>query len=182
MRKWLFGFPVFLSFLTLATLLLNACSNEKSFTTEEGNVTVKEEGKKVEFKGKDENLTVTGNESRGQIKIKTKEGESTLSYNKERLPDEFPNDVPVYTPSTVKMTQILDNGKNATASLNTDDDTAKVAAFYKKGLPQAGWEIKGEMNMGNTFLLQGEKGDKALNVTVNKEQEKTLISLVVGEK
>lgn len=166
----------------LVILATGACSREKSYETKEGKVTVKEEGKKVEFKGKDEDITVTGDENQGQVKIKTKDGESTISYNKDKLPDNFPKDIPVYSPASVQMSQIMDNGKTVMASLNTTDDMAKVAEFYKKALPQAGWEIKADMNMGNTFLVQGEKGEQSLNVSATKEQDKTIITLALGEK
>jgi hypothetical protein len=36
--------------------------------------------------------------------------------------------------------------------------------------------------MGGTALIQGEKGEKELNVSVNREQGKTVISLVEGNK
>jgi cytochrome c-type biogenesis protein CcmE len=164
------------------TLALSACSREKSYETKEGKVTVKEDGKKVQFKGKDEDITVSGDENQGQVKIKTKDGESTISYNKDKLPDNFPKDIPIYSPASVQMSQIMDNGKTVMASLNTTDDMAKVAAFYKKALTQAGWEIKADMNMGNTFLVQGEKGEQSLNVSATKEQDKTVITLALGEK
>jgi len=168
--------------IILACFTLTACSREKSFETDQGKVTVKENGKKVTVKNKNEAVTVEGDETQGQIKIKTKDGESIISYNKNKLPDNFPKDIPVYSPASVQMTQIMENGKNVMASLNTDDDPGKVMQFYKKAFSQAGWEVKGEMSMGNTSLLQGKKGGKELNVTVNREQGKTVIALVMSEK
>jgi hypothetical protein len=158
------------------------CSNEKSYETGQGKVTVKEDGKKFEVKNEDEGVTVEGDETQGQVKIKTKDGESIISYNKNKLPDNFPKEIPVYSPASVQMTQNMENGKNVMASLTTDDDPGKVMQFYKKAFNQAGWEVKGEMNMGNTSLLQGEKGGKELNVTVNRDQEKTVIALVLSDK
>jgi hypothetical protein len=38
------------------------------------------------------------------------------------------------------------------------------------------------MNMGTTSLIQGEKGAKELNITVSRDQEKTVIALVMSEK
>ena len=168
--------------IILACFTLSACSREKSIETPQGKVTVKEKGGKFEVKNENEDVTVEGDENQGQVKIKTKDGESIISYNKNKLPDNFPKDIPVYSPAQVQMTQIMENGKNVMASLNTDDDPGKVIQFYKKAFSQAGWEVKGEMNMGNTSLLQGEKGAKELNVTVNREQEKTVIALVLSEK
>ena len=93
-----------------------------------------------------------------------------------------PKDIPIYQPATVQMSQIMESGETIMASLTADDDIEKVVQFYKKALPEAGWKVSGEMNMGGTALIQGEKGEKELNVTVNKEQGKTVISLVEGNK
>jgi hypothetical protein len=170
------------AFMILACFTLSACSREKSFETAQDKVTVKENGKKVAIKNENEDVTVEGDETHGQVKIKTKDGESTISYNKNSLPDSFPKDIPVYSPASVQMSQIMENGKNVMASLNTDDEPGKVIQFYKKAFSQAGWEVKGEMSMGNTSLLQGEKGEKELNVTVNADQGKTVIALVMSKK
>jgi hypothetical protein len=168
--------------IILTCFFTAGCSREKSYETGQGKVTVKEDGKKFEVKNEDEDVTVEGDETQGQVKIKTKDGESIISYNKNKLPDNFPKDIPVYSPASVQMTQIMGNGKNVMASLNTDDDPVKVMQFYKKAFSQAGWKVKGEMNVGNTSLLQGEKGGKELNVTVNRDQDKTVIALALSDK
>jgi hypothetical protein len=36
--------------------------------------------------------------------------------------------------------------------------------------------------VGSTSLLQGEKGGKELNVSINRDQDKTVIALVLSEK
>ena len=166
----------------LACFTLGGCSRERSVEPPQGNVTVKEKAGAVEVKDEKEDVTVVGDENQGQVKIKTKDGESTISYNKNRLPDNFPRDIPVYSPAQVQMTQIMENGKNVMASLNTEDEPKKIIQFYKKAFRQAGWEVKAEMNMGTTSLIQGEKGAKELNITVSRDQEKTVIALVMSEK
>jgi len=168
--------------IILACFTLSACSREKTIETPQGKVTVKEKEGKFEVKNEKEDVTVVGDENQGQVKIKTKDGESIISYNKNRLPDNFPKDIPVYSPAQVQMTQVMENGKNVMASLSTEDDPGKIIQFYKKAFSQAGWEVKAEMNMGSTSLLQGEKGEKELNVTVNRDQEKTVIALVLNKK
>jgi hypothetical protein len=168
--------------IVLACFTLSTCSREKSIETPQGKVTVQEKEGKIEVKNEKEDVTVVGDENQGQVKIKTRDGESTISYNKNKLPDNFPKDIPVYSPAQVQMTQVMENGKNVMASLNTEDDPGKIMQFYKKAFSQAGWEVKGEMNMGNTSLLQGEKGERELNVTINRDQEKTVIALVMSAK
>jgi len=157
-------------------------SREKSAETDKTKINIKESDQTVEFKNEDEEVKVEGDDNQGQIKIKTKNGESTIVYGNNKLADGFPKDIPIYEPAAVQMSQIMDSGKNIMASLTADDDIEKVVQFYKKALPAAGWKVSGEMNMGGTALLQGEKGEKELNVTANREQGKTVISLVETNK
>ena len=56
----------------------------------------------------------------------------------------------------------------------------KVAAFYKKELAEQGWTIKNEMSMGAMSLIQAVKEKRSLNLTVNKKDDETAVSLVVG--
>jgi hypothetical protein len=161
---------------------VSGCSREKSVEIDKTKISINDSGKTIEVKNEDEEVKVEGDDNQGQVKIKTKNGESTIAYSNNKLADGFPKDIPIYEPATVQMSQIMDSGKTIMASLKADDDTDKVVQFYKKALPEAGWAVKGEMNMGSTALLQGEKGGKELNVTVNKEQGKTVISLVEGNK
>ena len=169
---------------TIITMLsLGACSQEKSIETDKGKVTIKEQGKKIEVKTEDGSLTMTGDDKKGQINIKTEDGETiNVSYGKGKLPDNFPKDVPIYSPSEVIVSQVIDEEKSVMVSLSTKDDPSIIAKFYKEKLPQEGWKIKNEMSMGNMVLVQGEKGEKVLNVTVNKDDQKTIISLVIGKK
>ena len=160
----------------------SGCSREKSAETDKTKISINDSGKTKEIKNEDEEVKVEGDDNEGQIKIKTKNGESTIVYSNNKLADGFPKDIPIYEPSAVQMSQIMDSGKTIMASLTADDDTEKVVRFYKKALPEAGWKVNEEMNMGSTALLQGEKGGKELNVTVNREQGKTVISLVEGNK
>jgi hypothetical protein len=174
---------VFSTYAILAIIILGACRRDKSVGTDEGKVTVREKSKKIELKGDKGTLTITRGDKEGHVNIKTEEGETIkVSYGEDKLPDNFPKDVPIYSPSKVMMSQTIDSKKRIMASLSTEDDPSEVAQFYKKVLPQKGWKIKGEMSMGNMFLIQGGKGEIALNVTINREDQKTIVSLVIGEE
>ena len=109
---------------------LGACSSEKSVDTPEGKIIVKENKDGVEVKSTDGRLSIQGNENTGHIKIKTEDGDDfEVSYNKGNLANDFPKDIPVYTPSTVQMSQVFKNGRNAMASFSTKDSSDKVLAF-----------------------------------------------------
>ena len=176
-------FLAFSFFTILAVAAGGACSREKSIETDKGKVTIKEKDKKIEVKTEDGSFTMTGDDQKGQINIKTEEGETVqVSYGKNKLPENFPKDVPIYSPSEIAVSQVIDEEKSVMVSLSTKDDPSVIAKFYKEKLPKKGWTIKNEMRMGNMVLVQGEKGGKVLNVTVNKDDQKTIISLVIGEK
>ena len=181
MKRTLYCFIMLSICAVLTVILLGSCSREQSVETDKGKMTVKEEGEKIKVTTDEGTITMSGDEEKGQIAIKTEEGETlNVSYGKDSIPDNFPKDVPVYSPAAVKMTQIIDARKHF-ISLGTKDDVSKVAAFYTKELPAQGWSVKNEMSMGNMSLLHVQKGNRALNVTVNKSDEETIISMVVGE-
>jgi hypothetical protein len=181
MKRTLNFFVILVIFALFTLFTLGSCSREQSVETDEGKMTVKEEGEKIKVTTEEGTITMSGDEEKGQIAITTEEGETlNVSYGKDSIPDNFPKDVPVYSPATVKMTQIIDDSKSV-ISLGTQDDVSKVATFYKKELSAKGWSVKNEMSMGSMSLLHVQKGSRALNVTVNKSDEETIISMVIGE-
>lgn len=182
MDRRIFGLALF-CLTILAQLTMVSCSREKTIETDKGKVTINEQGKKIDVKTEDGSLTMTGDDQKGEIDIKTEEGETIhVSYGKHKLPDDFPKDVPIYSPSEVAVSQVIDEEKSIMVTLSTKDEPSAIARFYKEKLPKNGWSIKSEMSMGDMVIVQGEKGEKVLNVTVNKNEEKTMIALVIGKK
>ena len=161
-------------------LTLESCSREQSSDAAKGKSAVKTEGETIKVTTDEGTLTVTGDAEKGQVNIKTDDGETIeMSYGKETIPANLPKDVPLYEPSQIKMTQVVDDNRSV-ISLTTSDDLSKVAAFYKKELAQQGWTIKNEITRGTMFIIQGEKGKRILNLTVNQKDNETVISLVAG--
>ncbi len=174
-------FPVLFATMLCLVLYLTSCGDKESTKTKRTKITVKEDDQGVEVRSEDGSVTIQGNEKTGRIKIKTEEGEDLeVSYNKNQLTDDFPKDVPVYSPAKVTMSQVL-REKNAMASLSTQDDTTKVATFYKEAMPKEGWSLEGEMNMGAMIILQGKKGKNLLNISIVKGEEETSITMAVTE-
>jgi len=175
-----YGFGIYCMCVVCAIFILESCSSEKSSDTAKDKEVIKTEGETIKVTTDEGTLTVTGDAEKGQVNIKTDDGETIeMSYGTKTIPDNFPKDVPVYSPSQIKMTQVVDENKSV-ISLTTSDEMAKVAAFYKKELAEQGWTIKNEMNMGVMSLIQAVKENRSLNLTVNKKDGETTISLVVG--
>ena len=157
-----------------------ACSNsnEKTVDSPDGKITVTETSDGVELKTSEGSLSLKGNEEEGHIKIKTEDGDDVeVRYNQDKLPPDFPKDIPIYSPAKVTMSQILNKGMSAMATLSTPDDSSKVIAYYKKEFAAQQWSVDGEMNMGGMVMLQGKKGSSMLNVTVMKTENGTNITL-----
>ena len=182
MRKAFYHTCLCFMFVVCALFILESCSSEKSSEVAKEKEVVKTEGDTIKVTTEEGTLTVTGDSQKGQVNIKTDDGETIeMSYGTDTIPDNFPKDVPIYTPSQVKMTQVIDENKSV-LSLATSDEVSKVTAFYKKELEEQGWTIKNEMAMGNMSLLQGEKEGRVLNLTINQKENETAIAVVVGTK
>jgi hypothetical protein len=159
-------------------LLSCSKSDDSTVDTSKGKITVTETSDGVEVRGVDGALSLKGSDEEGHIKIKTKDGgDMEVRYNQEKLPVDFPEDIPVYSPSKVTMSQVLNKGVSAMATLSTQDESAKVIDYYKKELAAKGWTIDGEMNLGGVVMFQGKKGSSMLNVSVMKSEDGTNITL-----
>ncbi|NLY89954.1 MAG: hypothetical protein GX085_10150 [Firmicutes bacterium] len=98
-----------------------------------------------------------------------------------KIPKDFPKDVPVYGDAEVVsfFGGAKDKEYNATAMLSTADPDAKVVEFYEKNLRNKGWEIEtsylGEMAIISFKKASGWNG----SVTVIPGENDTSISLTV---
>jgi len=156
-------FIAVIAVVAMAAFMSGACSRTKTITTDEGEVTISKEGAVVNIKGK--------------------EGDVVASFGEgAKLPANLSKDVPVYKPANVTMSQVMGDGEKVMLGLNTKDDSAKVAEFYKKELEDKGWKIRNTMNMGPVKMLQGVKGTQKINVTINTGGEGTNISLAYSGK
>ncbi len=162
-------------------LLAGACSREKSVAPPKNKLSVKETGEGIEVTSADGTLSIAGNEKTGHIKIKNEQGKDIeVRYQKDRLAEGFPADIPVYTPATVKMSQSF-QGRNAIATLSTRDELSKVAQFYKDSLPQKGFTLGDEVSLGELVLLQGTRDNIKLNISLKKTDNETTINLAMTE-
>jgi len=98
-----------------------------------------------------------------------------------KIPKDFPKDVPVYGDAEVVsfLGGAKDKEYNATAMLSTTDSNAKVVEFYEKNLRSKGWEIEtsylGEMAIISFKKASGWNG----SVTIIPSEDDTAISLIV---
>ncbi len=123
----------------------------------------------------------------GSINAKDDKGNS-ISIGNAKLPDGFPSDVPVYTPS--KITGSSKYGTNKyTVVLTTSDSASKVQDYYKSQLAANGWSSDngtGSINFQSGTVATFNKGSNQLLVTISSDNkggdDNTLITLTVAPK
>lgn len=123
----------------------------------------------------------------GSINVQGKDG-SSVSIGNAKLPDGFPSDVPVYTPSKITGSSKY-NGNKYTVVLTTADSASKVQDYYKTQLEANGWSSgagTGSINFESGTVATFTKGNQTLFVTITSENKggdnNTLVSLTVGPK
>ena len=118
---------------------------------------------------------------KGNMSINTEAGEMSININDSaKLPDNFPKDVFVMKDAEVKMTMDIPSGMSA--SFLSKEDMGSVFTKYQNEMKSKGWEQKLLMNLGEGATLVYEKDERIANITMAKEQEGTIINLVINKK
>lgn len=170
-----------LSLLLCCTVVL-ACNRNDRDASSRQKFSVKNTPEGVQVMTPDGSLLVAGNEKDTHIKIKSDEtGTIEMHYKKDSLAPGFPQDVPIYSPATVKMSQCF-QGQNAVATLSTTDNMSKVAQFYREQLPEKGFTVGEEVSLRDLILLQGIKDTQKLNISLKRSQTETVINLALTDQ
>src|SRR5215471_341359 len=120
--------------IATSVLILSAasfgCSRSTTYTSRDGSVTVKQEGKDAS------SMTFTG-----------KNGEKVaINLNGGKIPDDYPKDVPLYEGTKVIMANSTPEKHARHLVLESNDPAEKIVEFYKKGLDSNGWKVEGTMS------------------------------------
>lgn len=86
------------------------------------------------------------------------------------IPDNFPNDLPIYAGSKAITVSVTDGGKGASALFTTSDAPAKVAEWYKGQLTGAGFTADSTMAMGDGQIATYKKGAVTISVIVTQQE------------
>ena len=131
------------------------------------------------------------NASDGKAKVDVKDGsmtvttsEGTFTTNGGKMPDGWPEDVPVYPGSSVQFsgTSAMEAGGGMGLVLMSEDAPASVVTFYKTKLAAEGWATGTTMEgQGSTILIM-TKGAKALSLTVTGAEGGTSITMGYQDK
>lgn len=120
----------------------------------------------------------------GAIKVETEEG--TFNAGSNSLPDDWPEDAPIYAGSKVQFSGAANpaTGKpGAAAVLITTSPASDVLSFYKVELKDKGWTITTTMESQGTTIIGATKGARTLSLMIGpSDAGKTSITIGVGEQ
>lgn len=150
----------------LLSIAVGGCSRSKTYTSRDGSVTVKQEGKDAS------SMTFTG-----------KNGEKVaINLNGGKIPDDYPKDVPLYEGTKVIMANSSSEKHTQHLMLESNDPADKITEYYKKGLDSNGWKIEGTMNMGELNMFTATKENRQLVVQISNSSGKRSISQILTDK
>jgi len=160
--------------IAAALLLALAACGEKETTS--GTVTGAD-GEKVSYK-------VSQKDDGGTMTIKTADGTTEISSGKDERA--LPEGLSLYPGATVTSSMRMsgtENNKNGTVlSFETQDMPDKVVAYYRAAAEKAGYKIESEVKAGQMQMLGGKNAaNKGFSLTVNRDEDKTAVSLIGGE-
>jgi len=168
--------------LYMIVCMLAACGNEGRSDRQKSNLKVQQNGDIIEILGPDGNILIKGNQDSASVTIKADDGnEVKMGFNSGTLAPDFPTDIPIPPDCTIVMNQVFQNGRNAIATLTTDDPPEKIIQFYENQISINGWDPGTRYNLDTITMLNGTRGDAKLNISITTESDKTTINMARTE-
>jgi hypothetical protein len=125
--------------------------------------------------GGDEESTGRDDESR---ESSTDSGEQSNEVTVS-LPDEFPDDVPIYPGATATVAMKIPQGFTVVHQTSAGINEAKE--FFETELADNGWEVEQTVATPQGSMLSAKKDDRQVNIIVGTQDEQTTISTNVVE-
>ncbi|HSA59809.1 MAG TPA: hypothetical protein VLJ37_09010 [bacterium] len=124
----------------------------------------------------DTKVNITDN---GLVLKDEKTGQQIAIKTDQKLPDGFPSDIPVFSPSQVTGSMIL--GAMTMVTLESSSSVTDVSNFYQRELVTGGWQSAIAVPPSDTsYSGIFKKGTTALTVSANREGDKTNLILSYG--
>lgn len=98
-----------------------------------------------------------------------------------RLPENFPDDVPIY-PKSTPTASLVNRGGDAVVSLSTTGRPSEVLAYYKSALGDNGWQVESEIADDLQSALVTKKDLRTATVLVLAGPAGTQIVLTIAEE
>ncbi len=142
------------------------CSHSHTITTADGKVSYDQKGKDAGT------VTVTGKDGKT----------ATLTYNQNKVPDDYPKDVPVYSSAKVVMSQSVSDQHGRSMMLESSDPSDTIVSFYKKGLDSNGWKTESTVATGQLTMLTASKDQRQVMLQITDNGSKRGVMQVVADK
>ena len=113
----------------------------------------------------------------------TDENGKELVIDNEKIPKNFPSDIPIYPASILQYSMKSEDTNVMTISLESKDSVDKIEAFYKKELEDKKWKIENVFTTEKSSMFTGKKKEKTINIAITKGAKKTNnISISLSEE
>lgn len=122
------------------------------------------------------------------VTISGEDGDVTIAGGAEEVPEEFPDDFPLYDDADLESASSIAGGDGASFYLNlvSKDDAQTIYEWYKTEFEDEGWEIVSDMNTssgdGRTAIISVNKRDVDGTVTIGSTDDGSDIGVIVTEK
>jgi hypothetical protein len=118
------------------------------------------------------------------FKFEDKTSGAKMAFGKSvEMPQDFPQDVPVYNPMTLSMAHSQEENKTFMVQGVTPDSVAKVAAFYAEETPKQGWSEETNMEQGEKMrAVVYKKESRSLNLVLAATEEGTSIMITTSQE
>jgi hypothetical protein len=143
-----------------------ACTRTHTVTTADGKVSYQEKGK-----------------DGGTVTVTGKDGQTaTMDFNQNRVPADYPKDVPIYTPSKILMAQSIPQENARNLMLESPDGIDKIADLYKKGLDSNGWKTESNLTTAQLTMLTSTKDQRQLTLQITDNGGKRGVMQILTDK
>lgn len=110
-------------------------------------------------------------------------GNGTTTIGSQKLPSDFPTDIPVYPDATIIGSVTGSTAEGIFVSMNTTDSSDKVKAYYDAKLVENGWTKEEGAMLGTIVNISATKGDKRLSVVLTPyENDQLHITIATSSK
>lgn len=126
-----------------------------------GKVDVDKDGEEVRFKDNQ-----TGNE---------------VAYGEDlKVPDNFPKSVPLYPDAKIKGIMISGSeDKNATLTMGTEDELAKVLAWYEDKMSDGDWQQDQSWSFDGMETRSYSKGEEKIALSISVQEDEGMKTAVI---
>jgi hypothetical protein len=169
--------------LILCSILtfITACDNGGRSEGPRGRLQVQENEGGIEVRGPDGTVLIKGNQESASILLKRDNDKGGSEKSSTKLASDFPADMPVFPEGTVVMSQVFQGGRNAIATITSQQPAEKIISFYEEQIPLKGWEPGSRYTLDNIVMLNGKKGAANLNVSITTDANLVTVNIARTE-